>query len=149
MLPGIQVWNVNFCLKKYVKFGRMIKSALFNVWSIACYTSFPSFGQFVNTMSVKIVPFCCESFIESCFHIFVRTKAILSKCVTHRRSQVVMGTSQVWWIRNFPAECFRCVTNRFCRTWSIALKKNNFVLLTSVFRPFWSRERFKSCNCCW
>ena len=45
-----------FLLKNQVKFGRMIKSALFKVCSIACYTLIPSFGQFVNITPVKIYP---------------------------------------------------------------------------------------------
>ena len=84
-----------FSQKKHVKFGRMIKRDLFKVYSIASYTFFPSFGQFVNTTPVKIFPFCREPFIEPFFHIFVRTKALLSKCVTHRCKQVVIGRSQV------------------------------------------------------
>ena len=66
-----------FSPKKHVKFGRMIKRNLFKVCSIASYTFFPSFGQFVDTTPVKIFPFC-EPFIEPFFHIFVRTKALLS-----------------------------------------------------------------------
>ena len=45
----------------------MIKSALFKVRSIACCTFSPSFGQFVNTTSGKIFPFCCQPFIELFF----------------------------------------------------------------------------------
>ena len=71
-----------FFPKKHVKFGRMIKKALFKVYSIASYTFFPSFGQLVDTTPVKIFHFCREPFIEPFFHIFVRTKALLSKCVT-------------------------------------------------------------------
>ena len=81
-LPGVQVWNAAFFLnKKQVKFERMIKIALFNVCSIVCYTFSPSFDQFKNTTSVKIFPFCYEPFIELFFHIFVRTKALLGKCL--------------------------------------------------------------------
>ena len=85
-----------FLFLKHVNFGRMMKSALFKVCLTVCYTFLPSFGQFVNTTPVKIFPFCCESFIEPFFHIFVRTKALLGKCVTHRCKQVVMGRNQVW-----------------------------------------------------
>ena len=85
-----------FFQKKYVKFGRMIKRALFKVCSIASYTFFPSFGQFVDTMPVNIFSLCREPFIEPFFRIFVRTKALLSKCVTHRCKQMVIGRSQVW-----------------------------------------------------
>jgi len=56
-----------FSQKKHVKFGRMIKRDLFKVCSIASYTFFPPFEQFVDTTSVKIFPFCRESFIESFF----------------------------------------------------------------------------------
>ena len=83
IIPGVQVWNVNFSfLKKHVKFGRMIKSDLFKVCSIACCTFFPSFGQFVNTTPVKIFPFCCEPFTETFFHIFVRCSASASSMQT-------------------------------------------------------------------
>ena len=47
--------------KKHVKYGKMIKRALFKVCSIASYTFFPSFGQFVDTTSVKIFPLCHSS----------------------------------------------------------------------------------------
>ena len=77
---GVQVWNNGFfSLKKHVKVGRMIKSALFKLCSIACYTFFPSFGQFVNTKPVKTFPFYCEPFFEPFFHNFIRTKTLLSK----------------------------------------------------------------------
>ena len=42
-----------FFLKKHVKCGKMIKSNLFKVCSIAFYTFSPSFEQFVNTTSIK------------------------------------------------------------------------------------------------
>ena len=79
-------------LKKHVKFGRIIKSDLFKVCSIFCYTFFPSFGQFVNTTKVKIFPFCREAI----FYVFVRTKALFNKCVNHRCKQVVIERTQVW-----------------------------------------------------
>ena len=89
-LPGVQVWNEDFFLRNHVKFGTMINNALFKVCSIACYIFFPSFGQFVNTMSVTIISFCCKPFAEPFFHIFVRTK------VTHCK-QVVIERGQIWW----------------------------------------------------
>ena len=82
--------------KNVVKFGRMIKRALFKICSIACYTFSPSLGKFVNTKPVQIFPLCCKPFIEPLFHIFVRPKAHLSKCVSHRCKQVVIERSQVW-----------------------------------------------------
>ena len=66
-----------------------MNSALFKVCSIACHTFFPYFGQFVNTTSVKI-SFWCEAFIESFFHIFVRTEALLNKYVIYQCKQVVI-----------------------------------------------------------
>ena len=53
-------------------------------------------GDFVNTMPVKIFPFCREPLVESFFHIFVQTEALPRKCVTHRCKQVIIGRSQVW-----------------------------------------------------
>jgi len=53
----------------------MIKRDLFKVCSIASYTFFPSFGQFMDTTPIKIFPFCRKPF-EPFFHIFVRTKAL-------------------------------------------------------------------------
>ena len=97
-VQDVQVWNDDFFFKKTrkneIKIGRMIKRDLFKVCSIANYTFFPSFGQFVDTTPVKIFSFCREPFIEPFFHIFVRIKALLSKCVTHRCKQVVNGRSQ-------------------------------------------------------
>ena len=139
--PGVQVWNADFFLKTYVKFEKMIKSASFKIYPIACYTFSPFFGQFVNT-----TPFCCEPLIEPFFHIFVLTnsRTLLSKCVAHRCKQVVIGRSQVWWVSrmeyNFPAECFQSVVNRFCpMRWSIVVKKNDFELPLSVFWPFFKQ----------
>ena len=56
-----------FFPKKHVKFGRIIKSALFKVCSIVCYTFFSFLGQFVNITLVKIFSFCCEPFIKPFF----------------------------------------------------------------------------------
>ena len=64
-----------FFPKKHVKFGRMIKRDLFKVCSIASYTFFPSFGQFVDTTPVKIFPFCREPFIEPFFHLRMNQSA--------------------------------------------------------------------------
>ena len=58
---------------------RMTRSALFKLCPNASSTFSPYLGQFVNT-----TPFCCAPFIESFFHIFVWTKVLLSRCVTHR-----------------------------------------------------------------
>ena len=69
--------SADFFLRLHVILGRMIKSALFKACSMVCYTLFPSFGQFVNTTPIKIFSFCCEPFL----YIFVRTKALLSKCL--------------------------------------------------------------------
>ena len=41
-LPSVQEMRI-FIFKKHVKFGRMIRRALFKVCSIACYTFFPIF----------------------------------------------------------------------------------------------------------
>ena len=71
-------YEMIFFPKKHVKFGRMIKKDLFKVYSIASYTFFPSFEQFVDTTPVKIFPFCCEPFIELFFHIFVKNE--LKRC---------------------------------------------------------------------
>jgi len=57
----------SFSQKKTIKFGRMIKRDLFKVCSIASYTFFPSFRQFMDTTPVKIFPFCRELFIEPFF----------------------------------------------------------------------------------
>ena len=59
--------TIFFPKKKHVKFGRMIKRNLFKVCSIASYTFFPSFEQFVDTTPVKIFPFCRE---HSSSHFF-------------------------------------------------------------------------------
>ena len=56
-----------FFPKKYVKVGRTMKSALFKVCSIVCYTFSPSFGQFENTTLVKIFPLCYELFVSHFF----------------------------------------------------------------------------------
>ena len=68
-------------------------------------------------------------------------KALLSKCLTHRCKQVVIGKSQVWWVSrtglNFPAKCFRRVANQFCHIWwRIFMKKTDFLLPLSIFGPF-------------
>ena len=63
------------CLKKHIKFGRMIKSALFKICSIAFHTFFPPFGQFVDTTPVKSSPFTAN---HSSSHFF--TSPYESKC---------------------------------------------------------------------
>ena len=87
--------------KKHVKCGRMIKSALFKVRSIACYTFSPPFEQFGNTTSEKIFPFCCEPF----FHIIVRTEALLSKYVTF--------VANLLWVFISRVKCCTLVFNHF------------------------------------
>ena len=42
---------------------------------------FPIFRAICEYHASKIFPFCCEPFLESFFHLLVRTKALLSKCV--------------------------------------------------------------------
>ena len=95
-VPGVQVWNEHF-----------LNTLNSEDWQKVLYTRYapplvhtfsPSFWQFVNVTAVKIFSFCCEPFIGPFFHIFVRTKALLGKCVTHRRKQVVIGRSQIWWV---------------------------------------------------
>ena len=99
------------------------------VCSVACCTFVPSFGQIVNTTSVKIFSFCCELFVNPLFHIFVRTKTLLIKCVTHRYKHVIIGRSWIWWVSRIESNCFQ----RFCRMWWRNVIKNHFVLSFSVF----------------
>ena len=72
----------------------------------------------------------------------LRTKQrAAQQCVSHRCKQVVIRKSQVWWInrmgKNFPAECFRRVTNRFYRMWwRIVMKKIDFTSPLSIFWLF-------------
>ena len=128
-----------FSKKKHIKFGRMIKSASLEIYSIACYTFSPSFAQFANTTPVKLFPFCCESLIESFFHIFVRTKALLSKCVTHLCKQVIIGRSQVWWVSdtgwNFPTEFFQRDVYQFIHMWWRIVRKEIDYVLPHLVRP--------------
>ena len=131
-----------FFLRKLVNFRRMIKSALFKLCSIACYTFF------VNTTPTKNFPFYCEPFIESFFHIFVRSKAQFSKCVTYRSKHVVIGRSQVWWVSRKGVEhswwvlptCREPVSPYAC---SVVMKKNDFVLPLLVFWTFFKQETVK------
>ena len=50
--------------KKHFKFESIIKSYLFDAYSFACYTFFPSLGQSMNTTPVIIFPICRVPFIE-------------------------------------------------------------------------------------
>ena len=74
-LSCVRVWNVDFFLKKHVKFERM-RSAFFKVPPHRLLYIFPIFWKFMNT-----TPFCCEPFTELFFHVFVQTKALFSKYV--------------------------------------------------------------------
>ena len=136
-LPGVQIWYENF-------FSKEPTSNSDKTCSIVRYTFSPSFWQFVNTTLLNVFLFYCERLFEPFFHIFVRTDALLSKWVTHRCKQVVIGSSQVRWVSsitgNFPAKCFQNA-NRFGRTWwSIIIQKNDFVLPLSVFWPFFEQR---------
>ena len=132
-LPGVQVWNADFFLNKHVKFGRRMKSVLFKECSIACYTFPPSFGQFVNTALVKIFPFCCETFIEPFFHIFVRTKVRdVSMQTSGNRKQAnpvskSHGVELPSWV--LPT----CREPVLPMWWSIVTKKNDFTLPLLTF----------------
>ena len=51
-----QMYKCGFCfLKNRVKFGRMIKSVLFKVCPIACYTFFLTFGQYHGEYHVLLL----------------------------------------------------------------------------------------------
>jgi len=96
----------------------MIKRDLFKVCSIASYTFFPSFGQFVDTTLVKIFPFCREPFIEPFFHI-VRTNQSAAQQVRDPSTQT-SGNRKESSLVSKPhgvelPSCFQRVLNWFCR----------------------------------
>ena len=94
--------------KKHLKFGKMIKSALFEVCSIACYTFFPSYGQFMNTTPVKSSPLAanrssshfftssyepkCICCLKSAFHAY--SLGITSMCLETRLFSAAMRRNQ-------------------------------------------------------
>ena len=152
----VHKYEMRFFFKENLKFGRMKKCFIQNMIHRLLY-SFPFIRTYVNATSVKIFSFCCEPFVEPFFHIFVRTKTLLSKCATHRCKQAVIGKSQVWWVihmgQNFPAECFQRVANRFChmRLCDAAFSWRKMALRCPLRYSglLSSREQFKSVNCCW
>ena len=82
---------------KHVKFGRMMKNALFKVCSIACYTFFSSFGQLVNTTPVKNFPIYYEPFIVIFSHL--RTNQSGTQQVRDSSMQTSGNLiTQVWWV---------------------------------------------------
>ena len=140
---GVQVWNADsFFWKNTLNCEQWCKGALFKVCSISCYTFSLSLKQFVNSMPVKIIPFCCEPFVESFFHIFVRIKALLGKCVKssmqtngNRKEPSLVskphGVEPPSWV--FPT-CREPVLPDVIMWWNIVKKKNDLVLPLSV-RP--------------
>jgi len=133
-----------FFQKKHVKFGRMIKRDLFKVCSIASYTFFPSFGQFVNTTSVKIFPFCREhssSYFFTSSYEPKRTKrcsaSVMQTSGNRKKPSLVSKPHGVelssWMLPRVP--------NWFCRMWwSIVMEKNDLVLPLLVFWSFFKQR---------
>ena len=142
--------------KKHVKFERMIKRDLFKVCSIASYTFFPSFGQFVDTTPIKIFPFCREPFIEPFFHIF-RTNQSAAQQVRdpsmqtsdNRKEPSLVskphGVEPSWVLPTCPELVLPYVMEH-ChgKKWLCIASFGN-----SYSGRFLSNERFKSINCCW
>ena len=91
----------------------------------------------MNTTSVKIFPFCCEPFIDPFFHIFARTKALLSKCVksSMRTSGNGKETNRVSKPHGveFPSRVLPTYSELVLL---YVMKKHHFVLPLSIFWPF-------------
>ena len=135
-----------FYFKKHVKFGRMIENCFIQGMLQRLLHIFPIFRAICEYHAGKIFPFSCESFIESFFHIFIRTKALLSKCVklsmqtsgNLKEASLVSklnGVELPSWVH------FRRIENRFCcRAWW-----SSVMTLCCLFRYFGlssSKEQF-------
>ena len=72
-----------FLYRKYT-FMKMIKNILFEVLPIASYTFSPPVWQLVDTTPKKLSLFRGKPVIEPFSYIFVRSEALVRKCVSHR-----------------------------------------------------------------
>ena len=123
---------------------KMIKNILFEVLPIASYTFLPPVWQLVDATPRKLSLFWGKPVIQPFSYIFVRSEALVRKCVSHRCKLIVIGRSQVWWVsrarKYFPTERFDRFLDRFCRMWwCIITKQNYFVLPFSIFWSFFTR----------
>ena len=109
--------------------------------SLVILNFFQYFGRFMTTTPVNIFPFSRELFIEPFSDTFVWTKALLTKCVTHRCKHVVIGRSQVWWISHMGYS-FQLSVSYLLRTGfavcdgTLLWRKYDFVMPRSAFRKF-------------
>jgi len=77
----------------------MIKRDLFKVCSIASYTFFPSFGQFVDTTKYasKNIPLLPRTIHRAIFsHLCTNQSAAQQVRDPSMQTSVVIGRSQVW-----------------------------------------------------
>ena len=72
-----------FLYRKYT-FMKMIKNTLFEVLSIASYTFFPPVWQLVDATPRKLSLFWGKPVVEAFSYIFVKSEALVRKCVSHR-----------------------------------------------------------------
>ena len=117
----------------------MIKSTLFKVCSIACYTFFPSFGEFMNTTPVKSFSFAANHSSSHFSHLRMNQSTAQQvrdpsmQTSANRKELSLVG--KLHWVE-LPNWVLPWVSKRFCRMWwTIVMKKNNFVLTLTV-RPF-------------
>ena len=112
---------------------------------------FPSFGQFMNTMSVKIFSFCCKPFF---FYIFIWTKVLVSKCMTYHQ---VSGNQKEPSLVSKP-HGIKLYSLMFPMHSEPVLsyvrehyheKKITLYCLFRYSGPFSSNKLFRSVNCCW
>ena len=140
-IPGVQVWNTDFFLKKHVKFGRTLNSVLFKVCSIVCYTFFSIFQAICEYHA----PFPAN---VSSSHFF--TSSYEPKHCSALRDTSTQSSDN--WKESSPVSKSQGVehrswvlptcSDRFCRMWwrRIVIKKNNFVFPLSVFEPLFKQR---------
>ena len=77
-LPHVTIYKI------HVYWMKMIKNILFKVLPIASYTFFSPVWHFVDATPKKLLLFWGKPVIEPFLYIFVRSEALLSKCVSLR-----------------------------------------------------------------
>jgi hypothetical protein len=108
---------------------------------------FPSFGQLMNTVPVKIFPFCHKPFVEPFFISLFELKHCVTIPINANQWQSEAKSGK---LHGFPAECFQCAVNQLCHMWwNIVMKchkkifiKGGQLLLMNSEKHFQEVESF-------
>lgn len=134
----VHIRNRNFCIESYVYCLKPVRNILFEVLAAVFYTFFPHVWQFVEFTPKKLLVFWGKAPIELLRHVFAKSEALLSECVS---ATMQTSCNREDSSLHLPFECFPHTANWFC------LRMNGYLFW--YFTPFSNWKRFKTINYCW